>query len=533
MVTGSTRAPLGRKKPLMAIGRPIVREDGADAPSFPILLRAYAEVLAMVAASTLVGKLMAPAWGTGPVDLLYLPPVLAAASLYGLRPALFGAAASALAYNFFFTAPVHSFRIDRPSDLVTVIILFVVAVVTSQLAARMRTQARIAAANAARNATIAGLARQLLSCSGAEAIGVVACREIASLFESNAVLVGQPAEDPPILAREPSEAPLTPSDIAAVAWVLEHGEPAGRGTRRAEPAEWLFYPVKSEAKVLAAMGLARDDGRPVVPDQRLPLLTNLLDQVALALERSALEAELRAFDTVRERDRLRGALLSSVGHDLRTPLTAIAAAAGELRAELGGGNALLSTLEAETDKLGRYIANLLDMARLEAGAIRLRQEPTDLVDSVSAALADVRHSLGGHSVRVELPADLPLVRADPQLLHHVLINILDNAARYSDVGTSIAVVGTRRKDGVALSINDEGPGLPREDVFSRFDRVEGSDRKGGAGLGLAIVKGFADAMGIAVTAADGKEGWGASFTLHFPPNLVLAEAKETDVEQDA
>ena len=281
------------------------------------------------------------------------------------------------------------------------------------------------------------------------------------------------------------------------------------------------------------MGLARDDGRPAVSDDRRPLLTNLLDQVALALQRSALELEVRDLDHMRERDRLRGALLSSVGHDLRTPLTAIAAATGELRAELGSENALFSTLEAETDKLGRYIANLLDMARLEAGAIRLSREPTDLVDSVAAALADVRHGLGGHSVRVELPADFPLVLADPQLLHHVLINIFDNAARYSDQASAIEVVGTREQDGVKLSILDEGPGLPREDIFSTFDRVDGSDRKGGAGLGLAIVKGFADAMGIAVTALDRKDSKGAVFTLHFPAALVLNAAKEADVEQEA
>ncbi len=533
MESGSTQALRGRNHRVMAINLPDTSGDGPEARSFPVALRAYAEVLAMVAASTLIGRLMAPAWGTGPVDLLYLPPVLAAASLHGLRPALTGAAASTLAYNFFFTAPLHSFRIDRPSDLVTVIILFAVAVVTSQLAARMRSQARIAAANAARNATIAGLARQLLSCSDPAAIGTVACREIASLFECNAVLIGRAAQDLSVLASEPPGAPLTPSDIAAAGFALELGEPAGRGARRADPAEWLFYPVKSESEVLAVMGLARDDGRQAVPDERSPLLTNLLDQVALALQRSALEAEVRGLDQVRERDRLRGALLSSVGHDLRTPLTAIVAAVGELRAGPEDDEALLATVETETDKLGRYIANLLDMARLEAGTITLRQEPTDLVDAVSAALGDLRQSLSGHSVRVDLPDDLPLVRADPQLLHHVLINLLDNAARYSDVATRIALVGRREGEGVSLSVIDEGPGLPSEDIFARFQRVEGSDRKGGAGLGLAIVKGFADAMGIGISAADREDGGGAAFTLRFPVALALTAANEADAEQTA
>lgn len=513
----------------MAIGSIIARKDGTETPSFPMLVRIYAEVSAMVAASTLIGTLMEPAWGSGPVDLLYLPPVLAAASLYGLRPALFGAAVSTLAYNFFFTAPVHTFRIDRPADAVTVIILFLVAVVTSQLAARMRRQARIAAANAARNATIAGLARRLLSCSSKADIGGVACREIASLFGCNAILLAGPAEDPEILAREPAGAPLTPSDMAAAVCVLEYGEPAGRGASRVDPAEWLFHPVRSKTAVLAAMGLARDDGRPAVTDDRLPLLANLLDQVALALERSALEAEVRGLDRLRDRDRLRGALLSSVGHDLRTPLTAIVAAAAELRcAPSGGREALVGTVESEAGKLGRYIANLLDMARIEAGSIKLREEPTDLVDAVSAAVGDLRQSLAGHAVEVDLPADLPLVRADPQLLHHILINILDNAARYSGAGSPIAIVGRAEADGVRLSVLDRGSGLPEADIFDTFSRLSGSDRTGGAGLGLAIVKGFAQAMGGGVSAADREDGAGAAFTLQFPNRPAVAEASETD-----
>src|SRR3954468_5207731 len=429
----------------------------AIARSFPALTRAYAETLAMVATSTGLGLLIAPKWGNSPVDLLYLPPVLFAASLYGLRPALAACVASTLAFNFFFTEPVHSLAIRSPADIVTVLMLFAVALVVSQLAARMREQARIAAANATRNATIAGFAGRLLSCPNASEIGAATCAELSSLFDANVVLF----EEAGTIAAMPSDVRLTPADIAAASWVLEHGLTAGRGAPRLNPAEWLFFPVKSAARPLAALGLARGDGRPPVSEKRMPLLESLLDQTALALERAALERDMRDVATLRERDRLRGALLSSVGHDLRTPLTAIGAAAAELRREQPAGSiALVETIESAAATLDRYIGNLLDMARIEARSIRLRSEAVDLVDAVSAATRDLNRSLAGRTIRVDLARDLPLVRADPHLLHHCLINIIDNAARHSRAGAPITIAAGCDSDAVCLSVEDEGPGLP-------------------------------------------------------------------------
>ncbi len=483
-------------------------------------IRAYAEALFMVAGATGIGLLIAPRWGNAPVDLLYLVPVMAAASLYGFRPGTLSALASALAYNFFFTEPVRTFRIHSPADIVTVVLLLAVALVVSRLAARMREQARIATANADRNATIAGLAGRLLSCVDDEAIGEISCGELARLFDCNAVLMVERDGQPTVIASAPRPAGLTPSDYGAAGIVLQQGEVVGRGSPRLNPADWLFYPVASGAKVLAAMGLARDDGRPPVPEEQLPLLTNLLDTTALALERSELERQMQDVAGLRERDRLRGALLSSVGHDLRTPLTAIAAAAGALRQADAPAN-LIDTIDAEAGKLDRYIANLLDMARIEAGSIRLHEEPVDLVDAVAAAGRDLGPASGTGRLDIDLPADLPLVRTDSRLLHHCLLNLIDNALRYSPPASRVRIVGRSTGDGLTLSIVDEGPGVP-EGAFDRFARIAGSDRKGGAGLGLGIVKGFAEAMGISVE-AQSNDGAGATFALLFPPGQVMSE----------
>lgn len=486
--------------------------------------QAYAGAIIMVAASTLVDLWIAPKWGTAAVDMVYLPAVLAAAALWGIGPGLVAGIAAALAYNFFFTEPVHTFRMDRVADVVTVVVLLIVALVTSKLASAMREQTRLAAAHAARNATIAGFAGRLLSSSTEADIAQTACSALHHLFDCNAMVVsGLP--EPVVLALAPAGNRLTPSDIAAAALTLEAGEPAGRGTSRIQPAEWVFHPVRSADAIIAAAGLARDDGRPPVSEDQLPLLANLLDQLALALVRARAEADRREVGSLRERDRLRSALLSSVGHDLRTPLTGIIGAAAELRREGTEDAELVTTIESEASKLERYISNLLDMARIESGAVKLKMECVDLVDAVSAALKDLRPALSNREIQVDLAPDLPLVRSDPQLLHHCLINLIDNAARYSGATGAVRIAAAEVRGEVSLTVEDEGPGLPveRERALDAFTRLEGSDRKGGAGLGLAIVKGFAEAIGARVTGGNRQAGRGASFTLHFPKTLVVPE----------
>ena len=339
-------------------------------------LRGHAQALLMVAASTLVGLALSPRWGNSAVDLLFLPAVFASAALAGLGPALLAALASALAYNYFFTAPRLTFQIDDPNDIVTVVVLFAVAVVTSHLAASIRQQARVAEAHAARNATIAGLARKLLSCATQADIAAASTRDLADVFECNAVLFdGKP--EPRMIASAPQAVRLTPSDLAAAALVVETGERAGRGVDRAVPTEWQFHAVKSDNAVIGAIGLARDDGTPAVPPEQLPLLDNLLDQVALALERARLEGEARAFARERERDQVRSALLASIGHELKPPLKAIKSVIGGLRRGGSSDKALVSALGTETARIERFVSNLLELGMvaderpIEAGGVTI------------------------------------------------------------------------------------------------------------------------------------------------------------------
>jgi len=262
--------------------------DTQTSEGFGAILRSimrYLGALAMVIVSTVVAFWIASRWGSAAVEMIYLPAVLSAAVLWGFGPSFLAAIASALAYNYYFTEPLHTFRINSAVDIVDVIVLFLVAVVTSYLASSIRRQARLADEHANRNATIAGFARRLLSSSTETEIVTRACEEISRIFACNCIVVsGLP--QPRTIAAAPPGVPLTPSDIAAAVLSLERGEAAGHGQTQLSPAEWAFYPVRSDASVLAAIGLSRDDGSNPVSENQILVLESALDQVALAIERA-------------------------------------------------------------------------------------------------------------------------------------------------------------------------------------------------------------------------------------------------------
>ncbi|GGE15784.1 two-component sensor histidine kinase [Polymorphobacter glacialis] len=492
----------------------------------------YAWMLLMVAVVTAAASALLSILELGNVALLYLLPVMASASLFGLRTGIAAGLVSSLAYNFFFLPPVGTLSVDNPENVVSLIVLLGVAAATSQLTARVRVQADLAAAGARANATLAGFLRRLTSLGDRTEVQRTICAEIGRLFDLRTALLEPTTTGLVVQASTSPDTRLEAMEMAAAQWVQDTGKPAGRGSGTLAASEWLFMPLTAGGHTLAVIGLAREDGGDPLRSDQLPLLTNLLDQAALALERLRLEAEMRDLETVRERDRLRSALLSSVSHDLRTPLTSVLAAARQLRG--GYTPELVETIESEALRLNRFVSNLLDMARVEAGALKLRTEPTDLTDAVAAAVHDMRTTLAGHHINLEVPPSLPLVLVDPQLFHHCLLNLLDNAGRYGDPGTPITIRGERRVGELVLHVVDTGPGLPpgtETEVFERFRRLEGSDRSpSGTGLGLAIVRGFAEAMGITARAGNRADSGGADFSLIFPEALLVREHEASEDE---
>ncbi|HIQ18757.1 MAG TPA: sensor histidine kinase KdpD [Novosphingobium capsulatum] len=472
----------------------------------------------MVAAVTLLGTFIASLGNITNVALLYLLPVLLAASCFGLWTGIITALTSLLAYNFFFIPPLHTLTIADPQNIITAVVLLAVALAVSHMAGRLRDTAQFSRASAARSQTLAGFARRLTGQSATGRIAAVLCEESASLLGTRTVLLMPNPEGLHILAASPPEITLPPLDHVVAQWALDNRRPAGRGSDTLGAAEWLFLPVEAGGRALAVFGVANPDaGQPVRADL-LPLLTSFLDQTGLALDRARLEAEQAQMKRLEERDALRAALLSSVSHDLRTPLTAVIGLLGDLVPASAEQDKVLTMARAEAERLQRFVANLLDMVRIETGAVELHIEPVDLAEAVTSAIHDLRRLLGSRPLHIAIAPDLPLVRLDARLLHHCLINLIQNAAQYSPPDRPITLVARRLPQGLDLCVLDEGEGLPAGTetmVFERFTRLEGSDRQGGTGLGLAIVKGFAQAMGLRVSAANRDDRKGACFTLHM------------------
>ena len=478
--------------------------------------------LGLVAMTTAVNLVLARMLTPNAVDLIYLIPVVATATLYGLRPSLAAAIAAALAYNFFFLPPLHTLTISDPQNAVTFLVLTGVGIVASQLAGRLRREANVGARTATENAAIAAFGQRLAGAGDEGTTAAIVCEEVGKLIDSSTVLLLRKAQASVIVAGYPDVAQLGPIDLAAADWAFDRSEPAGRDTSTLTASDWQFHPLATSLGVLAVLGVASVERSDPVPANKRVLFTTLLGQAALAHERLRLEGEAREVASLKQRDDLRATLLTSLGHDLKTPLTAVVAAANALAAEHGDSpNA--RTLQAEAFRLRRVFEDLVEMTRIESGALTVRREATDLTDAVAAAAHDLRAELSGHRLTLDVPPALPLVEADPRMLHHILVNLISNAAKYSPPGSAILIEGRHVTGQLNLAVIDEGPGVPegREAaLFDRFTRVEGNDQKGGTGLGLAIVKGFAQAMGLGVKASNRADGHGARFEIIWPASLL-------------
>lgn len=483
--------------------------------------------LALLALATLGGLALAERGDVAPIALLYLGPVMFAAIRLGLRPGLGAGLLSSLVYTYFFIPPRFTLLVADPAQLITLVVLLGVALGGSHMAKRLHEQARLAEARAGRDALLAGFAGSLMAVTRAEALWAFLASEIARVFDVR-VLVLAPDEGGALalVAAEPAQERADLLEMAAAQWCFDGGRATGPGGQVPTASEWLFVPVPGRAGPLAVVGVGHPEAAMPLHGPQLPLMESLLAQTGLALSRMVLEEQAHALDRVQERERLRSALLSSIGHDLRTPLTTVLGTLRALQPLSADQATALSSARAEAERLDRFVANLIDMVRIETGAIERAAEAVDLAEACDAALDHFAPGLLRGRVALAVADDLPLVMADPRLLHHCLINLIDNADRHGGPDGTIAIEGLALADGgVELAVCDQGPGVPadeRERIFGLFARIEGTDRTGGTGLGLAIVKGFADAMGVAVEAGE-RQGGGARFVLRFPAGLVRAE----------
>ncbi|HEX3500351.1 MAG TPA: sensor histidine kinase KdpD [Stellaceae bacterium] len=493
----------------------------------PFELLPYAVSSLFVVVALGVGLALRQFLTVSSLSLAFLIAVLASAIRYGLFPSLFACIVSVLAYNFFFLPPIYTFTIADPENVVTLFFFLVVAIITSNLTARMRSQAVTARLRARTTAELYAFSRKLAGIVELDDLLWATSYQIASMLKLRVVMLLPEGTDGSIAVRGgyPPEDELDEADLAAARWSWDRNRPAGRGADTLPGAKRLFLPLRTGRSTVGVLGIDRETPGPLLTPDEQRLLDALADQAAVAIERIKLVADVDEARILAETERLRSALLTSISHDLRTPLSSILGAVTSLRSygELYGQSErdeLISTIQDEAERLNRFVTNLLDMTKIEAGVLQPNLAMIDLGEIVGTVLERARKVLVNHRVTVDLAADLPMLRVDFVLFEQVLFNLLDNAAKYAPPGTAVTLRGERRGDWVAIEILDEGGGIDPEHlshIFEKFYRIRRADRqRAGTGLGLAICRGFVEAMGGTITAANRSDRSGAVFTVMLP-----------------
>lgn len=513
----------GEDVPGDPIPKKTVRAKEAQSSLNPI---PYAVALAGVGLALGVAWVLRPWLGIESVDLVFLVPIIAAAVGYGLAPSLVASVAASLCYTFFLLPPTFTFTIAEGPNVAALISFAVISLIVSNVAGRMRAQALIAHNRANTTEALYAFSRKLAGTGTLDDVLWATAYQIASMLKMRVVML-LPKEDGSIAVKAgyPPEDMLDVSDLAAATWAWKSDRPAGRGADTLTGAQRLFLPMRTGRATVGVVGIDSDKPGPLLtPDQRR-LFDALSDQAALAIERVNLVEDVDRVARAMETERLRSALLTSISHDLKTPLAAVLGSAGALR-DLSANltesqkSELLGTIIDESERLNRFIANLLDMTKLESGAVVPRVALHDVSEIVGSALHRASRILVAHEVKVDLGPDLPMILIDPVLFEQVLFNLLDNAAKYAPAGPTISIQSRREGDWVWLQVLDEGEGIPPADVeliFDKFYRAQKGDHvRAGTGLGLAISRGFIEAMGGTITAANRTDRSGGAFTIRMP-----------------
>ncbi|MGO8756374.1 MAG: DUF4118 domain-containing protein [Gallionellaceae bacterium] len=471
--------------------------------------------------------------------MVYLLGVVAVASRYGRGPSVLSSFLSVVSFDFFFVPPRFSFAVSDTQYLITFAVMLLVALVISSMTASTHHQARIAGHRERRIASLYAMSRELAATRGKENIVRIAVKHVAEVFEAQSVVL-LPDETGRIVypKAEGTAQSCHGSDLSVAQWVYDHDQMAGMGTDTLPGGEVVYLPLKASSGMIGVLALLPlNPARLALPEQQR-LLETFVSQIALALERARLSAEAHSVQLKMETEQLRNALLSAISHDLRTPLSAIVGASSSLvrdgdrmashtRQELG------QAIYDEATRMSGLANNLLDMARLQAGAVVLNRQWQPLEEVVGGALGGLAARLVNHPVTVKLPRDLPLVEIDSLLIERVFANLLDNAVKYTSPGTPIEISAASGSNELVVTVSDQGHGIPAGEekrIFEKFHRVASEGNQGGAGLGLTICRSIVEAHGGKIW-ADNLPSGGAAF--HFtlpltePPLIENEEATQS------
>jgi len=463
------------------------------------------------------------------ISLVYVVPVMVAAARHGLVPSLWVSTLSVLSFNFFFLPPLYQFTIADPANVLALFLFMFVAVVASALGTRTRAQAEAARREARTTAELYGFSRKIAGVIDLDDLLWIVVTQLARLMGAEvAILMPEkaPAETGKLVLRAafPPDSEFTEADLAAARWSWDAERPTGRGTDTLPGGRWLFMPIRTSRSSIGVIGvLSKADAGLPAPARHL--LEAVGNQTAVSIERVALAADIDQARLREERERLRSAMLTSVSHDLRTPLASILGALSSLKSysdryDEATRSELLGTALSEAERLDRFVGNLLNMTRLDAGVIVPKREAVDVGDLVSTTLRRAMPLLKDHVVASTVAPDLPTLSLDFVLAEQALFNILDNASKYSPAGGRLAIEARRAGSAVEIVVRDEGPGIDPaalDRLFDKFYRADAGDRRrAGTGLGLAIAKGFVEVQGGTIAARNRSDRSGAEFVVSYP-----------------
>jgi two-component system sensor histidine kinase KdpD len=484
---------------------------------------AYGLAVTVVAFCTAVAWAMFPHVGLSNLIMVYLLGVVAVATRTGRGPTVLASVLSVAVFDFFFVPPYLSFAVSDAEHLITFSVMLIVALVISALTVRIRAQADAARQRERRIAALYAMSRELASTRGVTSLLETALRHIGEVFAGQMAML-LPDETGRVRVRRahPGELPLDASELAVAQWVYDHRELAGLGTSTLPGARALYLPLIASNAAVGVLGMRPSDPGSISGPEQLHQLETFANQTALAIERAQLAEKAQRAEFQAEAERLRNSLLSSVSHDLRTPLaTIIGASSGLVDEEDKLGPAtrrdLARSIQQEAEHLDRLVNNLLEMTRLESGAVMIRKEREPLDGILGAALKRLEGPLRGRPIQIHFPADLPLVPIDAQLIEQLFLNLLDNAVRYTPPGSPIDVSASVAPSAVRIEFADRGPGFAPGDEKRIFDKFYRGRPAGvhGVGLGLAICRAIVEAHGGGIS-AENRPGGGALFRFTLP-----------------
>ena len=503
------------------------RNEGIErhASFFGSPLKYYAWAVLSISIITIIGEVIKSYFDLINIAFLFLLPVLVSAVRWGRGPSFFSSFLGALAFNFFFVPPIFTFAVESIQHLFVLVVFLLVALVTSTMATKLRNELEKATEREKRTLILYELSRAIAAEADLEKVFKTFVGRVAEILNGVAIVLIQDPNAGTLnkTAASPEDAVFDEKEYAIAQWVLEHGQPAGRGLGIFEGGRSLFFfPIKAEDKILAVLGIRPNREHTTLSLEQRQLIETLTNLAAVAIVSLQLAKEAEQAKWLTESERLHRTLLNSISHDFRTPLASITGAVTSLLAE---GSAytqeakeiFLHTIREEAHRMNRFVENLLDMVRLESGTLKLNMKWCDIQDIIGVVLRETRDTLQGHQLQISIPQDLPSIKADFILIEQVIINLLENAAKYSFPGSTITISALFRDKTLFLTVADPGPPIPkteREHVFDKFYRLQ-TRQASGTGLGLSICKGIVEAHGGSI-GIDSSPEYGNRFTFSLP-----------------